>query len=117
MEWLTGGLIDKLTPPGLLLLFFLLNQLGYIRPARAVDEVRADRDARLADKDRQIDIWREAVAVERAAREKQDETVREALELARAANDALRGFRAAAEIYAQALAADADIERRKGATG
>jgi hypothetical protein len=117
MEWVTGDLVDKLSAPGLLLLFFLLNMLGYIRPNRAVAEVRADRDARLADKDRQIDIWREALAAERSAREKQDETVRESLEAVRAANDALRGFRNAAEVYAQALAADADIDRRKGATG
>jgi hypothetical protein len=102
MEWLTGDLLDKLTAPSLLLLFFLLNMLGLIRPKRAVDEIRADRDDRLAEAYRQVDMWHDAYDNERKARETQGEVVRtqgealrESLEVARAANDALRGFRAA----------------------
>jgi hypothetical protein len=100
-----ADLIRALTPAGLLL-FLVLSVVsafmaGWIRPGRAIVEVREDRDARLADKDRQIDQWREAHRTSEEAREleaaanrEQAETTRMTLELVRAIRDAVdRGRR------------------------
>lgn len=96
MAWLTPDIIGTLTPTGLVLLGVLMIMLGWLRPKRAVDEIRADRDARLADKDQQIIDWREAYRLSESAREKNEAALREALEVARAAETALEGFRLAA---------------------
>lgn len=94
-EWLTPEFISTLTPAGLLSIVVLMILLGYLRPKRAIDEVRQDRDARIADAHEQITIWREAYRLSESAREKNEAALREALEVARAAEDALKGFRAA----------------------
>lgn len=94
-QLLSGVSISALAPWPLILLGFLLFMRGDIRPNRAIQEVRADRDARLAEKDQQIADWREAYRLESAARSVSDATSREALEVARAAEDALKGFRVA----------------------
>lgn len=94
-EWLTPQFISALTPAGLLSIFVLMLFLGRLRPKSAVDEVRQDRDERIADAHEQITIWREAYRLSESAREKNEAALREALEVARAAEDALKGFRAA----------------------
>jgi hypothetical protein len=95
-----ADLVRALTPAGLLLLLVLMLisafMLGLIRPGRAIAEVREDRDARLADKDEQIRDWQEAHRVSEAAREKEAESTRIALEASRATADLLRALRTAA---------------------
>jgi hypothetical protein len=95
-EWLAGVTVENLTTSSLLALGVLMLMLGILRPRSAIVEIREDRDARLADKDRQIESWQEAHRLQVEASNKKDEALREALEVARAANDALNGFRQAA---------------------
>lgn len=108
MEWLTGDLLDKLTAPSLLLLFFLLNMLGVIRTKGAVDEIRQDRDARLAEMAEQLRLWQTAYENERARGDRYASIAQESLEAVRAAEDALKGLRAASVAVA---------EQRKGIGG
>jgi len=94
-----ADLLRALSPMAVLLLIVLLIVIGFIRgwirTAIAIQEVRADRDARLADSQQQTADWREAHRLSETAREKQAEALRESLEVARAAEDALKGFRTA----------------------
>lgn len=96
-EWLTPSAIGALTPAGLLSLGVLLLMTGRIRPARAVEEVRQDRDARLADARDQIEIWRDAYRLSEVAREKSETALRESLETNRITVDLLRSVRSAQE--------------------
>lgn len=48
----------------------ILLLLGKIRPQKAFDELREDRDARLAEVVTQIDIWKQALATTDDARAK-----------------------------------------------
>lgn len=109
MTWLTGDLLANLTAPALLLVIVLLVMLGFVVPRSVLLQVRQDRDARLADAQQQIVDWREAHRLSETAREKQAEALRESLEVARAAEDALKGFRAATSWV--------ESERERGGTG
>jgi ABC-type transport system involved in cytochrome bd biosynthesis fused ATPase/permease subunit len=97
-----ADLVKALTPGGLLLLLVLLMAAafisGLIRPRSAIKEVREDRDARLADKDRQIADWREAHRESEEAREVQAAALRESLEATRATAELLKAWRAAAAL-------------------
>lgn len=95
-QLLATHVIGTLTPWSVILLLVLGFMRGDIRPNRAIKEVRADRDARLADKDQQIATWREAHRLSEEARGKSEAASREALEVAKAAEEALKGFRSAA---------------------
>ncbi len=101
MPKIDAELIRALTPAGLLLLLVLMVvsafMLGWIRPGRAIVEVREDRDARLADKDRQIDQWREAHRTSEEARELEATANREQLELTRMTLDLVRAIRDATD--------------------
>jgi len=69
---------------------------GKLVPAVTVDRLTQSWEARLAEARQLASDWREAHRLSETAREKQAETNREALEVARAAEDALKGFRNAA---------------------
>jgi hypothetical protein len=94
-------LLKALTPMAVLLLIVLLIVIafirGWIRTAVAIKEVREDRDARLADKDRQIEQWREAHRVSEEARELDATASREQLEQARMTLEIVRAIRAATD--------------------
>lgn len=100
MPKIDAELVKALTPAGLLLLLVLLVVAafltGLVRPRSAIKEVREDRDARLADKDRQISEWREAHRGSEEAREVQAAALREALETGRAQVELIRAWRTAA---------------------
>jgi hypothetical protein len=97
MPQINAELIQALTPAGLLLLLVLMLvtafMVGWIRPGRAIVEVREDRDARLADKDRQIEQWREAHRTLEEARELDAAANREQLELTRMTLELVRAIR------------------------
>lgn len=101
MPKIDAELVKALTPAGLLLLLVLLIvtafMLGWIRPRSAIAEVREDRDARLADKDRQIEQWREAHRGSEEAREVMAAALREALDTGRAQVEMMRAWRTAAD--------------------
>lgn len=77
--------------------FFRMISTGELVPRKVVDDILSNHADRLADKRVQIGEWREAHRISEVAREKQDSALREALEVAKAAEQALRGFRIATE--------------------
>lgn len=77
--------------------FFRMMSTGELVSRKVVDDILANHADRLADKRVQISEWREAHRISETAREKQDGALREALEVAKAAEQALTGFRAAAD--------------------
>jgi hypothetical protein len=100
MEWtflpvVQGGALVVLL--AFLWRFWRMIATGELVPRRTVDDILANHADRLADKRAQIVEWREAHRVSEVAREKQETALREALEVARAAEQALRGFRVATE--------------------
>jgi hypothetical protein len=101
MPEINAELIRSLTPAGLLLLLVLMLvsafMVGWIRPGRAIVEVREDRDARLADKDRQIEQWREAHRLSEEARELGAAANREQIETSKVTLELVRGIRAAVD--------------------
>lgn len=68
---------------------------GKLVPGATVDRLTAEWESRLADAQDEKADWKEAHRLERETREKQGEALRESLEVARAAEEALKGFRAA----------------------
>lgn len=100
MDWsalpvVQGGALVVL----LALLWRFYNQVssGALVPRKVVDDMITVHADRLADKRDQITEWREAHRISEVAREKQDTALREALELAKVTEAAMRGFRSAAE--------------------
>ena len=77
--------------------FFRMIATGALVPRKTVEDMIAVQAERMADKRTQIAEWREAHRISEVAREKQDTALREALEVAKAAEQALRGFRVATE--------------------
>jgi hypothetical protein len=69
---------------GILLLTVIGILTGRLVPRRSLDDVRADRDARLAEWSRQVDQWRDAYQLECRARQELAAQVDELLEVARA---------------------------------
>jgi hypothetical protein len=96
VDWLSGALVGQLSSGTLLLVSVLMILTGRLRPESNIAEVRADRDARLAEMRDEVAALREALRVSEQAREVQAALAREQLELTRAAVDALQGFRSAA---------------------
>lgn len=99
MPKLDAELLKAMTPMAVLLVIVLLIVWGFIsgriRSAIAIGEVREDRDARLADRDRVIEIlWEanrtseEARVLEAASNREQLEMTRMTLELVKAIRDA-----------------------------
>jgi hypothetical protein len=94
VEWLTA-----LTPSALLSLGVLLIFTGKLRPKSAIDEIRQDRDARIAEAKEQIAVWREAYRISESARDKSAAALAESLEGLKLAEDALRAFRSASATH------------------
>lgn len=98
MPQIDAELLKALTAPVVLLLLVIMVVWGFIsgriRSAIAVKEIREDRDARLADKDRQIEIWREALRTREEAHGLQDAANREQLEVSRMTLELVRAIRA-----------------------
>lgn len=68
---------------------FLLVMLGRLVPRRTVEDLRADRDARLGEVSRERDTWREAHRESEEARHLLQAQVGELLELSRTAGHVL----------------------------
>jgi hypothetical protein len=102
MPTIDAELLKALSPMAVLLLIDLLIIWGFIsgriRTALSIREVREDRDARLADKDRQIAEWREAHRGSEDAREVQATALRESLDTTRATVELMRAWRSAAQM-------------------
>lgn len=96
------GFFTEVTPIGLLLLilglliYFLMS--GKLRTNRAVQELRADRDARVAEYRQTANDFKEALRISEKARAVQTEITREALEASRIQEDIVRSLRVALEI-------------------
>ena len=88
---LTGG-----GPVGLLALGVWMILTGRLRPHRAVQELRDDRDARLADAKQQIAMWRDAYEKSDKIREAQADLLRDNLEVGRTIESLVRALREAA---------------------
>lgn len=80
--WLDAVLqvLQPVTPIGLVLTAVGLVLSGRIVPRRVVQDIRADRDARIEEAREQTAIWREAYRVSEEARQKQHDLLRESLE-------------------------------------
>lgn len=96
------GFFSYVTPIGLLL--FILASLfwflmtGRLRTNRAVQEIREDRDVRVAEARQDAADWKEAFRVSEEARHNQDQISKEALELSRISEDNVRSLRIALEM-------------------
>jgi hypothetical protein len=104
MDWsaplvIQGGALTVLLT--VVTVFFRMIATGALVPRKTVDDMIRVQAERMADKRTQIAEWREAHRISEVAREKQDSALREALEVARAAEQALRGFRVATERLAE----------------
>ena len=91
--WLTPEVLGALSPAVLCSLFVLMVLLGWIRPSRTVEEIREDRDARLADKDKQIEYLQRAIEKSEETKETQAEALRDALEVSEAVVEILSSIR------------------------
>lgn len=80
--WLDTGLqvLQPVTPIGLVLAAVLLVLSGRIVPRRVVQDIRADRDARVKEAREQTAIWRQAYQTSEEARMRQHDLLRDALE-------------------------------------
>lgn len=98
MDLSTFGPIAQLGAAGVLLgvVYWLIRMIarGDWVPRRELDYVRQDRDARLAEKDREIAEWRAATATERAARDVVSDQNRELITGFRTLDHFYEAFRA-----------------------
>ncbi|WP_354643837.1 hypothetical protein [Kitasatospora camelliae] len=83
---------------GLVALIVLLILRGNLVPRSVLDDVRADRDARLAELAAERDTWREAHKVSEEARHVAQDQAGELLELSRTADYFLRSLPRAGEV-------------------
>lgn len=88
--WTSGG------PLAVLALVAWLVIIGRLRPDRQFRELRQDRDTRLEEAQQQISEWRAAWNQSEAARQAQQELLRDNLEVARTIEHLVRAFREAA---------------------
>lgn len=95
MDWFSADFVKALSPMAVLLIFFLLNMLGYIRPKRAIDEARADRDKIVALITEDRDSWRTAYYKSEEARDKAMEISKEGLEIAKTNEAVINALRIA----------------------
>jgi len=72
-----------LTASGVLLIVVWMFMTGRIVPAKHLDELRKDRDKILEHKDEEIAWWRGAYQQQAARGDKQEEALRECLEVGR----------------------------------
>jgi F0F1-type ATP synthase membrane subunit b/b' len=86
---------------GLLTLVVLLILLGRLVPRSVLEDVRKDRDARVAEVLAERDTWRDAHRESEAARIEAQNQVGELLELSRTADHVLRSIRG--EVHGDAM--------------
>jgi hypothetical protein len=72
-----------ITATGVLLIVVWMFMRGMIVPARHLDDLRRDRDKILEHKDEEIAWWRGAYEQQAARGDKQEEALRECLEVGR----------------------------------
>lgn len=72
-----------ITATGVLLIVLWMFMRGLIVPARHLEELRKDRDKILEHKDEEIAWWRGAYQQQAARGDKQEEALRECLEVGR----------------------------------
>jgi Tfp pilus assembly protein PilO len=82
----------------ILAMFVVAIMVGRLVPRRILEDVRADRDARLAELAAERDTWRSAHQESEAARHAALEQVGEMLELSRTAEHVLRALPRAGEV-------------------
>jgi hypothetical protein len=92
--WISPDLLKTLTAGSLLLLVVLFFMLGWIRPRSAITEIREIYDARLVEAHMQIQEWREACRLSEEARKLSDQSVSEALEVAKTSEAVIESLRA-----------------------
>jgi hypothetical protein len=99
---LPGNFWTEATPITVLLfiLLYLITAIikGWLRSNRAVQEVRADRDARLAECHQVTEDWKMACAAKDDALRIQQDIAREALEVSRVNEDVIRSLRVALDM-------------------
>jgi hypothetical protein len=90
---------------GIVVLFILLGRLV---PRRAVDDLREDYAARIAELIAERDMWRTAHGVSEEARHEDQQQVRELMEVARTADHVLRALptRSSEEVSDAPMAAE-----------
>lgn len=88
---------------GIVILVVLLILLGRLVPRAVLQDVRSDRDARLAEIATERDTWRAAHLESEAARQVAQGQVGELLELSRTADHLLRSLPQAREASTDAL--------------
>lgn len=97
-----AGFLQDATPLGLLLLILLLLfyflMSGKLRTNTAVQELREDRDIRVAEWKQIAEDFKEAHRLSEFGREMQTQIAREALEASRIQEDIVRSLRIALEI-------------------
>jgi len=82
----------QLGPAGILAMVVMLVMTGRIVPRQTLEDVRQDRDARLADKDREIDALRSANETLHATCDELTGHVTVLLEVARTAEHVLQSL-------------------------
>ena len=76
----------------LLSLVVVLVLTGRLVPRRQMEDLREDRDARLAAADRQVETWKAAYEAAVQSRKTAEEHVTQLMEAARAAQDLIRAL-------------------------
>lgn len=84
-------------PVALISFLVVLMFLGKIRPEKAIQEVRADRDARLEELRSLTTHWREAYLISESARMELASSIDQLVELARTNEALLRALREEAD--------------------
>lgn len=90
---LSGEFLRQGGAVAVLIVFVVAILTGRLRPNRAVQEVRIDRDERLADAREQIALWRDAYQISEHNRERQEVLIRDILEISRASAAILEAIR------------------------
>ncbi|MEW2402116.1 hypothetical protein [Streptomyces sp. NPDC046862] len=93
MNELLGVNVAQGGAAALVTLVVLLILLGKLVPRSVLEDVRADRDARIAEVLAERDTWRDAHRESEAARVEAQSQVGELLELSRTADHVLRSLR------------------------
>ncbi|MFJ5217159.1 hypothetical protein ACIP98_20855 [Streptomyces sp. NPDC088354] len=115
MSELFGLKLGSVGPAGILALVVVFVIVGRLVPRRTVDDIRADRDAQLADARKERDTWRDvALASERARMEQQAQNA-ELLELSRTAVRVLTAL-PAPPTSREEVTADAAVDTSPAAT-
>jgi hypothetical protein len=92
-----GSIIVQGGAVGVLLLVVLAIITGRLVPRSVVEDVRADRDSRLADEKHRGDEWRAAAQAQEARNDVQAAQIQQLLESARTTNSLIEGLKQATQ--------------------